>query len=326
MLLLRSPLRISFLGGGSDLPAYIASGRTGKVLSSTINKSIYLGVNETSHDYVKIVYSEIEIEKDINNVKHNIVRETLKYFGIQDGFELSTFADIPVKGTGMGSSSSFCVALVKACALIKGIDMNDHDVAKLACHIEIDRCGERIGRQDQYAAAFGGLNIFTFDQEGVSVSKPSISSESMRALEESIILVYSGIARSASEVLASVQSDIEHKHLIIEEMVKLVSPGTHALQAGDIKTFGELIGWSWEFKKATSPQVSKDIFDELYAKAKGKGAWGGKVLGAGGGGYLMVLADPVLHPVIREQFRPLQCFNIKFLEEGASIAYNSARS
>lgn len=325
MILVRAPLRISFFGGGSDLPAFYTK-ETGYVLSTTIDKSIYLGINRSNHDYIKVVYSEIEIEKDVTKIKHSIVRETLSHFDIRNNIEISTFADIPVKGTGLGSSSSYCAALVRACADLKHKSLSDKEVAELACKIEIERCKEPIGKQDQYAAAFGGMNLIRFNTDNtVDVTKCQLSDDVARNLEAHMLLFYTGIVRNARDVLQEQNKNLAlpDKHTITSYLAEQAQIAYKALPAGDIKLIGNMLHDAWAMKKSLAASISNSTIDQMYEAALEKGAWGGKVLGAGGGGYLMVVAEPKYHSDIKKALDKFACFNIKFYNKGAEIVYNT---
>jgi D-glycero-alpha-D-manno-heptose-7-phosphate kinase len=325
MILVRAPLRISFFGGGSDLPAFYNK-ETGHVLSTTIDKSIYLGINRSNNDHVKVVYSEIEIEKDASKIKHNIVRETLKHFGINDNIEISTFADIPVKGTGLGSSSSYCTALIKACAHINGSKISAKEVAEMACKIEIEKCNEPIGKQDQYAAALGGFNLFTFTKEGVDVKRVEVSDEMHGLIEESVLLFYTGIVRNARDVLAEQTSNLSNDTGKIEatkKMAQIAIDAYELLPTNNIDVFGHLLDNAWKIKRTLAGSISSPLIDQMYSVAMENMAWGCKVLGAGGGGYLMVMANPKYHNDIKKALKQFPCFTIKMFNKGTEIVYSN---
>lgn len=324
MILVRAPLRISFFGGGSDLPAFYEKD-TGYVLSTTIDKSIYLGVNRSNHDHIKVVYSQIEIEKDVNNIKHNIVRETLKHFNIKDNIEISTFADVPVKGTGLGSSSSFCTALARACASINRLSPTAKEIAELACQIEIEKCGEPIGKQDQYAAAFGGFNLFTFTNEGVGVKQVKLTEEMYELIQESILLFYTGVVRNARDVLAEQTTNLmsHDKREATKMMAQIAINAYELLPTNNVDVFGHLLDNAWKIKKRLASGITSPLIDQMYATAKENMAWGGKVLGAGGGGYLMVMANPKDHSNIKKALKQFPCFTVNLFNKGTEIVYNN---
>ena len=325
MILVRAPLRISFFGGGSDLPAFYTK-ETGYVLSTTIDKSIYLGINRSNHDYVKVVYSEIEIEKDISKIKHNIVRETLKHFGIKDNIEISTFADVPVKGTGLGSSSSYCTALIRACAHLNGNKISAREVAEMACKIEIEKCREPIGKQDQYAAAFGGFNLFTFEKDDIKVTPVKLSSQMHTLIEESILLFYTGVVRNARDVLADQTAGLKNESNKIEatkKMAQIAIDAYELLPTNNVDVFGHLLDSAWKIKKTLAGNITTPLIDQMYEAAIDNMAWGGKVLGAGGGGYLMVMANPKYHSNIKKALKQFPCFSVKLFNKGTEIVYNN---
>jgi D-glycero-alpha-D-manno-heptose-7-phosphate kinase len=289
VIISRTPFRVSFFGGGSDLPAFYRES-PGAVLSSTIDYYMYLSVHpyfEPGETLVK--YSRTELCRSGETPQHPIVRECLNLTGAGAGIEITSTADIP-SGTGLGSSSTFTVGLLHTLWSYAGRYVHKAQLAEQACHIEIDALRAPIGKQDQYAAAFGGVNLIEFHpSERVTVTPLALPEPVFRQLERSLLLFYTGETRDANAILADQQQQLRaiEKFRAQQEMVKLAYHGRDALFAGDIVRFGELLHENWQLKRCLSTKVSNSGIDDLYARARAAGAIGGKLLGAGGGGFLL---------------------------------------
>lgn len=327
MILTKTPLRISFFGGGSDIPAFYESNE-GMCISTTINSYIYLAVHRCVADHLKIIYSKLELEDDLEKIKHDRVRETLKHFGVKNNIEICSFSDIPVAGTGLGSSSTFTVGLVNA--IIEAEMLGDvfYDkkaaLAEIASRIEIEYCNEPIGKQDQYAAAYGGLNSYTFTKEKVHVQKILVPPETIETLEKNLLCFNTGVSRNASSVLAEQtrrlydDKDVIDYTKLIVHMAKL---GTDYLLKNKLHEFGTLLNDAWQIKKQLSTGVSNPHIDEMYENAKNAGALGGKILGAGGGGYLLLYVPENKHNSVKETMKNYTPFNFKFETTGSQVVY-----
>jgi D-glycero-alpha-D-manno-heptose-7-phosphate kinase len=298
MIITRSPLRITLGGGGTDLPSYYNKNE-GFVLSAAIDKYVYVSLIRPFNEGVFLKYSKFEYTKNISEIKHPIIKEALKMLKLFPQLEITTLADIPA-GTGLGSSGSFTVALLKTLYASMKQNLNQVELAELACHIEIDRLGEPIGKQDQYISAIGGLTSFTFHknntQENKVTFKPlNIKKETMLDLEDNLLLFFTGFSRSASNILAdqnkrSLANDnnmIKNLHFVKD----LAYKSKEALESDNIELFGKLMHEHWEHKKKRSNNMSNSNIDEWYSLGLKNGAIGGKVVGAGGGGFLMFVAD-----------------------------------
>lgn len=322
MILVRSPLRISFFGGGSDIPEFYETSGQGMCLSMAINRYIHLAINTPLYDIFKIVYSVIEQVNNVDEIKHDIVRETLKYLHIDNRFEMSTFADIPVKGTGLGSSSSFAVGLIRGCI---NRDVTKHELAEMASMIEIEKCNEPIGKQDQYAAAFGGLNHFVFSKSGVDCIPVRATSKTIEKLCDSSLLFFTGHHRDAKSILSKQFASPTSKALT-QSLVEMSVQAKHMLIEGKLDLFAELMDSAWETKKQINPLSSTPTIDEAYEIAKKLGARGGKILGAGGGGYLyLIVTNEDRRRAILDAFeRNFGYINYQFGidTEGAKVVYN----
>ncbi len=295
MIITRSPLRISLGGGGTDLPSYYRE-HTGFVISAAIDKYVYITLHDTFAQEVIVKYSKMEVVPSAEDVKHPIVREALKL--IQVGtphLEITSMADIPA-GTGLGSSGSFTTALLRALHTMKKNYVSRQQLAEEACHIEMHLLGEPIGKQDQYIASYGGITSFQFlPDDSVRVTPLRIPSETLHNLEDNLMLFFTGFTRSASEILRDQdrRSRQQDKEMIDNlHFIKQIGCETQtAFERGDLRRFAELMQVHWEHKKRRSAGMSNSAIDEYYDLAMHNGALGGKLIGAGGGGFLMFYTE-----------------------------------
>jgi len=295
MIIARSPLRISLGGGGTDLPSYYKK-HGGFLLAAAIDKYVYATVLRPFSPGVYLKYSKIEHVNQINDVQHPIIREVLKEMKLDTPqIEITTLTDIPA-GTGLGSSGSFTTALIKGLFTHYRREIHPKELAELACKIELENLKEPIGKQDQYIAAFGGITSFTFVKDGEVISENlKISTDTLHNLEDNLLLFFTGISRSASSILLdqdkrSINNDSEitkNLHYIKE----LGLQSRDALIAGELENFGHLMNEHWEHKRIRSSGMTNDFIDDIYNKALQNGAVGGKLVGAGGGGFLMFYAS-----------------------------------
>jgi D-glycero-alpha-D-manno-heptose-7-phosphate kinase len=295
MIISRTPLRMSFVGGGSDLPVFYRR-HGGAVVSTAVNQFVYITVNPKFDDRIRVSYSKTEEAPTVNRIKHPLVRESLKLLGIAGGVEITSIADIPGKGSGLGSSSAFTVGLLQALHAHAGRHAGAEQLAREACAIEIERCGEPIGKQDQYAAAFGGLNFIEFNpDDSVRVEPIICRRETLEELQQNILVLYTGITRSASAILKDQQAALateKRKQTVTRHLVELAHTLRRELQQNRASSFGEIIHEGWRLKKSLARNISSDVIDDWYARARKAGAVGGKLLGAGTGGFLLFYAPP----------------------------------
>jgi D-glycero-alpha-D-manno-heptose-7-phosphate kinase len=295
MIIARSPLRISLGGGGTDVPSYYQE-HEGFLLAAAIDRYVYVTVMRPFTEGIYLKYSEIEQVTHVANVKHPIIREVLAEFQLKTPqIEITTLADIP-SGTGLGSSGSFTTALVKGLYAHYRKNIHPAQLAELACKIEIEKLGEPIGKQDQYIAAFGGITEFNFHKDGSVTSAPlNLSVQTVHDLEDNLLLFFTGISRSASSILKDqVDKSKANDSKMVENLHFTKDLGLRskaALIKGDTKKFGELLHEHWEHKKSRSSGMTSDFIDIAYSHAIRSGAVGGKLVGAGGGGFLMFYAD-----------------------------------
>lgn len=296
MIITSSPLRISLGGGGTDLPSYYRE-HTGFVISAAINKYVYITLHESFTEGIIVKYSKMETVLTAGEIKHPIVREALKLVGTvaHPHLEITSMSDIPA-GTGLGSSGSFTTALLRALHCLKRNSVPARELAEQACHIELEILGEPIGKQDQYIAAIGGITCFTFQPDGqVQVEPLRLAPETMHTLEDNLILFFTGFTRSASEILKdqdsrSRQKDqgmLDNLHFIKE----IAMESKAAMERGDLRRFAELMHLHWERKKKRTEGMSNTQIDSYYELGRSNGALGGKLIGAGGGGFLMFYTE-----------------------------------
>jgi D-glycero-alpha-D-manno-heptose-7-phosphate kinase len=294
MIIARSPLRITLGGGGTDLPSYYRENE-GFLVSAAIDKYVYVTVMRPFTEGIYLKYSQLEHVEKVSEVKHPIIRESLQMVGFKTPqVEITTLADIPA-GTGLGSSGSFTTALLKALYTHRKRHLHQEELAELACHVEIDRLGEPIGKQDQYIAAVGGVTCFTFHKDDTVTAKPlGLSMDTMFDLEDNLLLFFTGFSRSASGILKDQQTKSQQNDVDMLKNLHYVKDlgyrSRDALETGNSVLFGELMHEHWEHKKRRSGGMSNAKIDEWYELGMKSGAVGGKLVGAGGGGFLMFMA------------------------------------
>ncbi len=324
MIITRAPFRVSFFGGGSDLASFYNQSK-GAVLSVAINKYMYI----STHRYYQknrfsLKYSATENVDQLDKIKHPLLREILKKYTPPAGIEISSVADIP-SGTGLGSSSAFTVAAIHNLLVRLSRNCSKQELAEMACDIEIEKLKEPIGKQDQYASAFGSLNVFEFTKGGqVLTRQVTLNPEHKKSFRDNLLLFYTGITRPASEVLSEQKKNMETKaqHVkTLEHMVALVVEGEKHLHGQNYQKFGGLLHESWEMKKSLASKITSSVVDEMYQKARGAGAVGGKLLGAGGGGFLLFVCPPAEQPKVRSALKGVEEIKFSFDEEGAKMLF-----
>lgn len=324
MIISRTPLRISFAGGGSDLSAFYRH-EPGAVLSTAINKYIYINVNKKFDNKIRASYSVTEIVDHVDQLNHELIREALKIVLPPCGIEITSISDIPSQGTGLGSSSTYTVGLLNSLYAHVGQHVGAERLAQGACEIEIERCQKPIGKQDQYIAAYGGLQYIRFNpDESVFVDPVICAPETKLRLQQSLLLLYTGMTRSADKILKeqSLNTENDHKNRSsLRIMAGLAGELRDALVENDLDGFGEILHQGWMEKRKLASGISNNKIDEWYETARNQGAIGGKVLGAGGGGFLLLYAHPENFPDIINSLPELQPISFKFEPQGSKIIY-----
>ncbi|MGE0464038.1 MAG: GHMP kinase [Vicinamibacterales bacterium] len=323
MIISRTPLRVSLVGGGSDLAAFYAE-EPGAVVTTAIRKYIYITVNRKFDSRIRASYSVTEIVDSVGDVQHELIRESMRKLGIDGGIEITSISDIPSQGTGLGSSSSYTVGLLKALYAHVSRYVGAERLAREACEIEINTLGKPIGKQDQYIAAYGGLRYMRFNPDGSVFVDPLVCTAATRQkLEAELLLFYTGITRSANPILAEQQHNVTNgrKRRAVRRLVQLADELRRALAGNDLEAFGEILHESWHVKKDIANGVSSGQIDEWYERARAHGAIGGKLAGAGGGGFLLLYAPIERHEAIVNALPELRRVPFGLEPHGSSIIF-----
>jgi D-glycero-alpha-D-manno-heptose-7-phosphate kinase len=329
MILTKTPLRVSFFSGGSDMPSFYEQ-EDGAALSVTIDKFIYVFAHKVPHMGVRCMYDDVEEQHDIEQMQHAITRETLKYYNVTKELTVASISDIVTKGSGLGSSSAFTVGLVKALSCTKYDNSTRKYVADIACQIEMDKCGYPVGKQDQYAAAFGGMNLFRFRKNGeVEVEELRLTNPNVEALEKNLMLVYSGRSRNANNILQKQQKAMmdNDKFNKVKRSKDKAFEGMDLILKGKIDDFGRLLHESWLDKKGVCEEITQDYFDNVYQTAIEAGALGGKLLGAGGGGFFIFYVPEKyrtsVEGAISNFHKECKIYDFEFSGSGSHMVYQN---
>ncbi|MFC1816360.1 GHMP kinase [Thermodesulfobacteriota bacterium] len=324
MIIVKTPLRISFVGGGSDIKDFYSI-KNGKVVGTAIDKFVYAIIKERFDDMIYINYSKKECVRHVDDIQHDLVREAMKMTGVAKGIEITTLADIPSSGSGLGSSSSITVALLHALYSYQNRLVTAEQLAVDACRLEIDILGKPIGRQDQYAAAYGGINKFTFCANDITKREPlNITVAVKRKFASSLLLYYTGITRSADEILTEQKTNltVPEKFDAMEKMVSLVEPFTEAMEKGDIISCGALMDKNWQLKQNMAAAISNNRIRAMYEKAKRAGALAGKIAGAGGGGFLLLIVPREKQNAVFESLQEYREMPFMLAESGSKVIFD----
>ncbi|MDE2039022.1 MAG: GHMP kinase [Elusimicrobia bacterium] len=322
MIISRTPFRISLAGGGTDLPAYYRRS-PGAVVSTAIDKYMYVTVNKYFDDSIILKYSRTELVRSVGAIRHPILRECLKLTGLTKGLEITSMADV-VGGTGLGSSSSFTVGVLHALHAYKGEYVSAEQLAREACEVELGRLGEPIGKQDQYIAAYGGFRFIEFlGDESVRVDPLIVPEGTLSRLRERLLLLYTGVRRRAGPLLRRFRSGLSHKAAAMARLRDLAEEARGALQGGRVDSIGGLLHEAWLAKKSVSSGISNGTIDSAYRAARRAGAAGGKILGAGGGGFLLIFVAPGKRAAVRAALGGWREIPFRFEQEGSKIIHVS---
>jgi D-glycero-alpha-D-manno-heptose-7-phosphate kinase len=319
-------LRISFAGGGTDFAGFYER-HGGAVISSAIDKFIYVIIKSRFDTKIRVGYTRTEMVDDIDEIEHELVRECLRLTGIREGIEISTMADIPSEGSGLGSSSTVTVGLLHAMYAYKGELVTAARLAEEACRIEIDVLGKPIGKQDQYIAAYGGLRRIEFHEDGSTCAAAvPMQTDSWHRLSESLMLFYTGLTRKADTILTEQRSNIEEQSTTLLAMKSQVYDVEACLLNHNMNKIGRILHSGWEMKKQLAGKISSGQIDELYERALDAGAIGGKVAGAGGGGFLLLFCPPDRQNAVRSALSDLKELPFRLENDGSKVIFNCRRS
>ena len=323
MVISKTPLRISFGGGGTDFADFYRL-EGGVVTSTTIDKYVYVIVKERFDNLIVLNYSQKEIVETVEEIEHDLIREAMKIVGISKGVEITTLADIPSQGTGLGSSSSITVGLLNALYNYVGISMPLNELARLACKIEIDELGKPIGKQDQYAAALGGLRLINFfPDERVEATKLNVASTQLHKFNSNLLLYYTDINRSADNILIEQKANTFSNIKVLRILKRFAVEIKECLENENFDYIGEILHQSWEIKKKLAKTITNGKIDLMYEKARKAGAIGGKITGAGGGGFLLLYVPLNKHDEVRKVLHEYRELHFSFDSYGSRIIFNS---
>ncbi|MBE9469822.1 MAG: GHMP kinase [Chloroflexi bacterium] len=324
MIIVQTPLRVSFLGGGTDFEDFYLN-HGGAVLSTAIDKYAFVVMKERFDDMIYVNYSKKEIVSNVDDLEHELVREAMKMAGVEKGVEISTFVDVR-EGTGLGSSSSITVGLLQSLYAYKGEAETAGTLARQACQIEVDILGKPMGRQDQYIAAYGNMRFITFSREGISAEKVVLSKEGKTKLSERLMLFFTKRTRRSGEILAEQKANIAERVEVLKEMTKLAYQGREAITRETFDELGEMLHKGWQLKRQLASKISNSDLDEMYQAALNSGAVGGKITGAGGGGFLLLYAPAQRRDDIRSALWGLEEIPLRFEADGTKVIFDYRRS
>ncbi|MAT44702.1 MAG: GHMP kinase [Anaerolineaceae bacterium] len=324
MIIVQTPLRISFFGGGTDFSDYYLD-QGGCVLSTTIDKYIFVTIKQRFDDYLRVGWTKTEIVETVDEIQHELIREALKTTGIKKGIEITTMGDIPA-GTGLGSSSTVTIGALHAMYSFINHTASPRQLAEEACKIEIDILNKPIGVQDQYIAAYGGLRLIEFNQNNtVTTKRVDLDPLVKQGLNENLLLFYTGMKRQASDILGEQQDNIKSRLPILSELKSMAYAAADELKAGNIDFIGKTLHDSWKLKKQLASKISNGAIDQIYETARDAGALGGKLTGAGGGGFLLLYCRYDKRDKVRKALSGLREIPIKLEPAGSKVIFDYRR-
>ena len=325
MIIVQTPLRISFFGGGTDFRAFFMQ-EGGCVLSSAIDKYIFITIKQRFDSKLRIGYTQTEMVDEVDQIHHELIRESLRLTGIDRGVEITTMADIPSEGSGLGSSSTVTVGALHAMYAYLGEIVSAERLAREACEVEIEMLKRPIGIQDQYIAAYGGLRFFEFLPNGqIIVEKIKLSSEAQRALNNNFMLFFTGMSRDSSSILKEQVDNLKNRLNELREIKNMAHEARCAIEEENFDALGVLLHQSWELKKRLAGTVSNGRINEMYEAARGAGAIGGKIAGAGGGGFLLLYVPWESQNQVRMRLKHLQELPFRLEADGTKVIFNYRR-
>lgn len=322
MLIVQTPLRISFFGGGTDFPGFYHR-EEGCVLSSAIDKRIFVIVKRRFDNKIRVGYTRTELVDKVEDIQHDLVREAMRLTGVERQIEINTMGDIPSAGSGLGSSSTVTVGLLNALYTYRGDPHCLETLAQQACEIEIERLGRPIGKQDQYIAAYGGLRFIRFlPDERVVVETVNLSDSDRRRLNQHLMLFFTNTTRRSETVLTEQRANIADRMEVLRGLKEMAHRGRALLEQGDLDAFGRLMHRGWELKKQMASKISNGVIDDIYATARKAGALGGKITGAGGGGFLLLYCPREKQYDVRDALSPLPELPFHLEPDGSKVILN----
>lgn len=327
MIISKTPLRCSFFGGGTDFHDYYENSRFGygSVISTALDMYVYITVNRKFDSKIRLCYAGNELVDHVEEVKHNIIREALKMVGIESGIEIFYSADIPLSGAGIGlaSSSALAVGVLNALYAYQGKHVSQDALARQACKIEIEKLGQQIGIQDQYAVAFGGFNRYRFNRDGSVTVMPVIcSKEVLEKLQSRLMLFFTGLTRDSRQILSEQTKTIEEKRVMLDGLVETVDRVYGDLSLDRLDRWGYELDQAWQIKRQFATGVSNPVIDGMYTAAKEAGALGGKILGAGGGGFLLLYVPEERQSAVGEALKDYRKIDFGFEPQGSRIIFS----
>ena len=324
MIIVQTPLRISFFGGGTDFPSFYLS-EGGCALSTAIDKYIFVTIKERFDDKLRVGYTKTEIVDRVDEIQHELIREALRMTGIEKSVEITTMSDIPA-GSGLGSSSAVTVGSLHAMSVHQGLSTPVATIAEQACKIEIEVLGKPIGVQDQYITAYGGLRFFQFTTSGqVLNEKVLLTATEKRRFNENLLVFYTGMTRQAQSILEEQKNNIKGRLAILREMKQMTHLAYEEICKGNLDSFGHLLHESWLLKKQLASKISNGPIDEWYQKARAAGALGGKITGAGGGGFLLFYCPYERREPVRDALSHLREMPVGLEPDGAKVIFDYRR-
>jgi D-glycero-alpha-D-manno-heptose-7-phosphate kinase len=325
MIIVQTPLRVSFFGGGTDFPSFYKA-HGGCVLSTAIDKFIFVIIKHRFDNMLRVGYTTTEMVDSRREIKHELIREAFCKTGIKKGVEITTMGDIPSAGSGLGSSSTVTVGTLHAMYSLLGELVSVERLAREACEIEIDILGKPIGIQDQYIAAYGGLRFMEFSKNGqVHSRKIAIDATTKRRLNENLMLFYTGITRKSDAILLEQTNNIRNRIEVLNEMKAIAYQACDELESGRLDQFGRLLDETWQLKKQLASKISNNSFNDIYNAARSAGAIGGKITGAGGGGFMLLYCPKERQEAVHETLKNMQELPIRSEADGTKVIFNYQR-
>jgi D-glycero-alpha-D-manno-heptose-7-phosphate kinase len=325
MIIVQAPLRVSLFGGGTDFPEYYKE-NGGCVLSTAIDKYIFVTIKKRFDRKLRIGYTKTEMVDDLSEINHELIREALRKTTITSGVEVTTMGDIPSEGSGLGSSSTVTVGSLQAMYTLQGELVSAERLAREACEIEIDVLGKPIGVQDQYIAAYGGLRFIEFPRNGpISSHRLHLPKDLIRALNDELLLFFTGVTRSSATILTEQKSNIEDRTQVLSSMKQIAQNARDELLKGNVDSIGECLHESWYLKRQLASRISNGYLDDIYQVAREAGAVGGKITGAGGGGFILLYCPYQKHKNLRSALSKLQELPFKLEHDGSKVIFNYQR-